>query len=543
MGSPETSVFSAPLATLSSKSQRLSRTIAPDLILVTLLIAYFLHFALKSLPAHFRGDDLMNMAHHWSAGMLQSIRANLFFWTSSGRPFGAFYYLPLHHFFDLNPMPYRVVTITLLTATIPIAYSLARSLSSSRWIAFLTIVPWCYHPRLAPLVFVDAFIYDVLCSLFYLAALAWYIGIRETGRSLNLLELFGCLALYVCALNSKEMAVTLPVIVLIYEATNYYQQPNRQTLFRWLARDASPALIAGLITAVYCYAKLYGPEGVYAHPQGSGAYIPHYSWHAFGRANAAFWSQLVYLAPTHVVPPRTVFAAWAAVFLYAFLKRDRLMVLMGCWVVITPLPLAFLVPLRNNSSLSLVLFGWAMILAKLASDLISLISESSIVTGRRSMVAAAMGAIAGGTFTGKLSAAVVAATAGAVAVRLPKAILRVVATLIIAIGLAIHAERQNQRKVAKLLRIGEKESHLIQAFRTLNLRPKPGCRILLVENPFADAPVGGPWYPLFIATLLWHDHSLTIYQEGLHKLNAHQIANMDYILAVHEHKVDVLRQP
>ena len=165
-------------------------------------------------------------------------------------------------------------------------------------------------------------------------------------------------------------------------------------------------------------------------------------------------------------------------------------------------------------------------------------SDWSPVYGR-----VAMGAIAGGTFTGKLTAAVVAATAGAVAVRLPKAILRVVATLIIAIALAIHAERQNQREVAKLLRTGEKESYLIQAFHTLNLRPKPGCRILLVENPFADAPVGGPWYPLFIATLIWHDHSLTIYQEGLHELNARQIANMDYILAVHEHKVDVLRQP
>lgn len=542
MGFPETSVSSARFATLPSKDQRWSRSIVPDLILVTLLIAYFLHFALKSLPAHFRGDDLTNMAHHWSVGVLQSIRTNLLFWTSSGRPFGAFYYLPLHHFFDLNPMPYRVVTITLLATTIPIAYSLARSLSSSRWIAFLTIVPWCYHPRLASLVFVDAYIYDVLCSLFYFAALAWYFGIRERGRSLHLLELFGFLALYVCALNSKEMAVTLPVIVLIYEATKYYQEPNQQTLFRWLARDASPALVAGLITAVYCYAKLYGPEGVYAHPQG-GAYIPRYSWHAFGRVNAAFWSQLVYLAPNRVVQPRTVFAAWAVVFLYAFLKRDRLMAMMGCWVVITPLPLVFLVPVRGDASLNLVLFGWAMILAKLTSDLIRLISESSIVTGRQSVVAAAMGAIAGGTFTGKLTAAVVAATAGAVAVRLPKAILRVVATLIIAIALAIHAERQNQREVAKLLRTGEKESYLIQAFHTLSLRPKPGCRILLAENPFADAPVGGPWYPLFIATLIWHDHSLTIYQEGLHKLNAEQIANMDYILAVHEHKVDVLRQP
>jgi hypothetical protein len=40
-----------PKASADFREHRLSRTIAPDLILVALLIAYFLHFALQSLPA------------------------------------------------------------------------------------------------------------------------------------------------------------------------------------------------------------------------------------------------------------------------------------------------------------------------------------------------------------------------------------------------------------------------------------------------------------------------------------------------------------
>jgi hypothetical protein len=135
------SLSSAEFTKLHSKEHRLSRTIAPDLILVALLIAYFLHFALQSLPAHFRGDDMTNMFHYWSAGLLKAVRKNLFFWTSFERPLAAFYYLPLHHFFDLHPKPYRVVTITLVGATIPIAYLLARSLCGSRSVAFLAIVP------------------------------------------------------------------------------------------------------------------------------------------------------------------------------------------------------------------------------------------------------------------------------------------------------------------------------------------------------------------------------------------------------------------
>ena len=77
----------------------------------------------------------------------------------------------------------------------------------------------------------------------------------KRGVSLLPLELFGCFTLYLCALNSKEMAVTLPVIVLIYEIIKYYHRPNRQTLFEWVWRDALPTLIAALITTVYCYAK------------------------------------------------------------------------------------------------------------------------------------------------------------------------------------------------------------------------------------------------------------------------------------------------
>src|SRR6266496_1008168 len=296
---------------LHSKNRGLPRAIATDLLLVVLLIAYFLHFALQSLPAHFRGDDMMNMFNYWSIGPLKAIRANLFFWTSFGRPLAALYYLPLHHFFDLHPKPYRVVTITLVGAGIPIAYLLARLLGASRSVAFLALVPCCYHPRLASLVFIDAYIYDVLCSLLYLAALACYVSIREKGQPLRPLQLCGCLVLYLCALNSKEMAVTLPVIVLIYEVLKYYHEPQRKNFFQWIWRDASPALVAGLITATYCYAKMYGPDGLHVHPQGLEAYVPDYSWHAFGKANANFFSQLVYLARDDVMPARLVFAAAA----------------------------------------------------------------------------------------------------------------------------------------------------------------------------------------------------------------------------------------
>jgi hypothetical protein len=115
--------------------------------------------------------------------------------------------------------------------------------------------------------------------------------------------------------------------------------------------------------------------------------------------------------------------------------------------------------------------------------------------------------------------------------------------LIVAFALATYTERQNHLWTRHLLHVGEKEAHVIEAFRALNLRPKPGSKILLTDNLFADAPAGGAWFPLFIAELLWNDHSLTVYLQRLNSLTTQQIAKMDYILAVHEYKVDVIREP
>jgi hypothetical protein len=78
---------------------------------VGLLMAYFLHFALPALDAGFGEDEMMNLYLYWSAGAFKSIQANLCFWSTFPRPAGALYYLPLYHFFSLNPLPYRIARL------------------------------------------------------------------------------------------------------------------------------------------------------------------------------------------------------------------------------------------------------------------------------------------------------------------------------------------------------------------------------------------------------------------------------------------------
>ena len=506
------------------------RRILLDAICVAFLIGYFLHFALPALHGGFREDEMMNLGICWCAGALKSFLANVEFWklfVCPGnalydlplylyRPGGALYYLPLYHFFGLDPLPYRIVQISILVASIPLVYYLSWRLASARSVAFLTVLALCYHPRLAGLVFVGAFIYDVLCGFFYFAALAFYLKIRERGMSLGWLQLLGFLILYVMALNCKEMAVTLPVIVLIYEFLRSYSWPDLKTFLRWVRTDAAPPLIAGLLTVFYVYGKLHGTGSLTSLEP----YRPKYSWDQFIASNAKFVGQLLFGG--HTITPTALLLLWVAVFIYAFLRRDRTLQLMAFWIVIVPLPVAFIVPIRGDASLYLLLFGWAMISAKIVFDLITLISKFAIVRGNCSLPAATGGTVAG-AFR-KIS---------------PRGF-RIIATLLVAFALAAFTQRENQRLRIPWLRVGAKTSHIINTFRSLGMRPSHGSSILLLlkENVFQNK-----WNVFFIASLVWNDLSLRIWVENVNELTPQQQANVDYIISVSEFDTDVVRAP
>jgi hypothetical protein len=508
---------------------------AINALCVAVLVLYFLHFAIPSLVGGFAEDEMTGMYVYWYPGTFKAFWANICFWKGVGRPAGALYYLPLYHFFALDPRPYRIIQISILASSIPIVYYLARLLSSSRSAAFLAVLIFCYQPQLAGLVFVGSFIYDALCGFFYFAALTYYIHIREKGRSLRPTQLVAFLALYICALNSKEMAVTLPVIVLIYEALRCPRLRDWNQFIRSNWRSAAPSLIAGLLTLPYIYGKTLGNNALAKVP----GYIPDYSWHRVASSNAHFISELFYLSPNQVITRGMLLVLWVAIFAYAFWRRDRMLELMAFWVVITPLPLAFIAS-RGGACLYLLLFGWAMIFAKLASELIKLISGSSALPDEGVGAGATTGAIIADAATNRVRWEANRAR-GRAAGKASLPMFRVFATVLVAAGLALFTQWENQRfgRIGTWVNVGQKTLHVIQAFGSLNFRPAPGSTILLEARPFFQ----NVWYPLFVASLVWNDRSLRVYVAGQHQLTEQEIAKMDYIISLTEFQVKLVRAP
>jgi hypothetical protein len=518
----------------SAKTERTYRRIAFDAICVAILIAYFLYFAFPAVRGGFRNDEMLNIYIYWRAGALKSLLANVTFWTAFYRPGGALYYLPLYHFFALDPQPYRIVQISILAGSIPMVFYLARLLSLSRSVAFLAVLALCYHAQLAKLIFVGAFIYDVLCGFFYFAALTYYIHIRKKELLLRPIQLLGFLALYICALNCKEMAVTLPVIILIYEFLKCPRWADWKALFRWSWSVAAPSLIAGLLTAIYIYGKTHSLIRL-------DSYRPKLSWHHFITSNAKFVGDLLY--SQQAITPITLLALWAVVFIYSFLRRDRTLQLMAFWIVIVPLPIAFIRPIRGDGSLYLLLFGWAMIIAKVAFDLITLISKSLISVRQTARVRTPTGAIIGGAATGRTGKVRQVAPAVEAAVgKTSASTFRIVAVILLALSLASFTQWENQRlrTLRALPKVGKKVSHVIGALQSLNLQPAPQSKVLLKmkDNPFRNK-----WHPLFIASLFWNDHSLRIWLEDVSQLTPQQVANVDYIILLSEFEAKIIRAP
>jgi hypothetical protein len=67
------------------------------------------------------------------------------------------------------------------------------------------------------LYFDTAYIYDALCYFFFFSAFLLYVRVRQQDRLIKFGEISACCVLYICALNSKETAATLPGFLLVYE--------------------------------------------------------------------------------------------------------------------------------------------------------------------------------------------------------------------------------------------------------------------------------------------------------------------------------------
>jgi hypothetical protein len=303
---------------------------------VLVVLAYLVAFAGDGLLAYFTPDDMMNLYFAWFRPL-----------SEADRPIGAAFYRAMFAAFGLNPLPYRIACFVLLLVNLALLYRLCVRLSGSREIGALACLLGVYHAHLADLYYSTGTVYDLLCCAFFLGALVYYAEIRQCAGLPGWRQMLVFLTLYIFALGAKEMAVTLPVLLLLHDAL-YHPAESAGV---WIRRETRILAGPALVTAAFIGWKIAGPGGVLDNPD----YHPHLTWSALVEAWKHYAFDLFY--------GTAAFSAWRVVLLWAVMlgialaARRRALLFGFGFVFVGILPVAFIPP-RGFFAIYLTLPGW-----------------------------------------------------------------------------------------------------------------------------------------------------------------------------------------
>lgn len=458
-----------------------------------LLAVFFYAFQKRVLKAHFGPDEMMNIYGVWNPPLWKVILADLEFWSKFVRPLSALYYLPLFHFFKLNPVPYSVARIAILGVNTIVFYKLARAIAGSWWVAVLASFAVAYQAHLGNIAFDGAFIYDALCGGFFFAALLYYIHARRGREYLSVRQAFIFLALCICALDSKEMAVSLSVTAFAWELLmeRHPAEWRSSEARRGWALQLWPALASGAFTAIYIIGKTTG-QGSLTQNQD---YTPVLTWARFSESTIRFMNTMFY-ADGFTMPH--AIALWSVLLIAGItgLLRGRILrgrpnprwLFLWLWVMVTPLPIAFL-PGRGRALLYIVMAGWAIAAAMMLRS-VSWLLARHLFLGRLGRIATMLACL-----------------------------------LFCGWQYEDATRRAHHDDVYGYLLTGEMTMQWIHDLEQLGLQPKHKSSIIFLHDPSPAT-----YDMTFIAALVWRDRSLDIWQQEQAHLSPERIARMDYII-------------
>ena len=436
-------------------------------LLVFIAFGWLLLFAHNGLWAQFSLDDLTNLHGYLSRSPASLMVDNLRYWSTSYRPLGGLFYVALYRWFGFNPLPFRVACFGLLALNLSLLWRFTLRLSGSREVAFLALLLAGYHAWFVDLYYSTGAVYDLLCYSFYLGAFTLYVGVRGRGLALDSRHLGILTALYVFALNAKEMAVTLPVMLAAYEVIYHWRALGKSGL-HWPLREGRGVLVTGLLTIPYVIGKLTAAGNLAENPAYRLTVSPGRYLHTFH----LYLNPLLY--QEHVFRDANTIQLLVAMLGIALWRRSRPLLFAWCFLLVSLLPVAFMAHYAAFF-LYLPMAGWSLYAAML------------LVVARRLLVSLLVG-------SGRLQAGRVQMAS---VVALP---------LVLSLFLAPH-HRQESAKTFRDFENFQPPSRRV-AEELIALRPSlpRGARVLFMDHPFAH----DEYFLLFLTRLLYRDMSIAV---------------------------------
>lgn len=297
------------------------------------IVLYSIWFLRSGFSAGLTHDDLMNTYRAWAADWRDLLLDNLFYFKPSSqfRPFPALLLKGWFGKFSFDLFPLRILCVSFLFLNAVLVGLITRKISHSDWAGGLAMLIYVFHWGWFSLYLSSGFIYDIFCAFFCL--LAFWCYLKDEWRFRILATLF-----YICAMNSKEMAVGFPVMVFFYELALHFPKIELKKLI-W-------PLIYGVMTLPFIFFRVMSTQGLgNIHGYTVDPTLRHYL-SQFGRYIRAWTHTEISLAGA------LVFILPLALFIVAFLVKELRIATWGFLsFAVGILPVATLIHPRNLDSI------------------------------------------------------------------------------------------------------------------------------------------------------------------------------------------------
>jgi tetratricopeptide (TPR) repeat protein len=196
----------------------------PALLAALIALLSFLVY-LPALGFGFVSDDQMQVLSNplvlsWRM-IPRALQSNLWFQVvptgTYYRPFFVIWSILNHALFGFDPRGWHFSNIVLHVIAASLVFALLRKVRADYWTAALAAVFFAIHPvHIESVAWVSAGS-DLLVAVLFVAAFLAYLNFREPGGRRRVAWLCLSFLSCACALLTKEMAITLPVIIFLYE--------------------------------------------------------------------------------------------------------------------------------------------------------------------------------------------------------------------------------------------------------------------------------------------------------------------------------------
>ena len=310
---------------------------------VLAVIGWFLYLIHRAFKEQFNVDDITNLCIAWLHGYGALIKGSVLFWTGEIRPLGGLFYVLIYQFAGFYNVPFRYAAIGLLVLNLVLLYLVFRRLAPSIWFATLALLLVCYGGDMSDMYMSTGTVYDTLSLTFTLLALLCVM--RERPRWIL------AAVCAIAAVDSKEMGVSVPAILLAYELL---LRPKP----RWAA-----VISTGTVSLVFLLSRLAVRNALSDIP----AYQLTVTWARYLETTRTYMNDLIFHGKLSDTASIVILLIALGI---AVALRNRLMIFGWLFYILALAPMSFATP-RSGYAIYVPFTGAALYLAALVFDLAS----------------------------------------------------------------------------------------------------------------------------------------------------------------------------